>query len=75
MLLHRRHRQYALMGVFEVDPDFRRRDRARLHEKDAGNNRQGIGDAMLQLVEQQILLPQQLIAFALNDTPACPETR
>jgi hypothetical protein len=43
--------------------------RPRLHQDDAGNDLQAIGDPMLQFLEQHVLLPEQLLLFALQGAP------
>ena len=61
MLLHGRHRHDALMRVMKVQACFLRGDGARLYHQDAGDNLKTIGDTVLHLQEQHVLLPEQLL--------------
>ena len=54
------------MGILEMQPRLRRLHGARLHQQDAGDNLQAVGDAVLQFLEQHPLLPQQLFLLALE---------
>src|SRR6202045_681461 len=69
-------RQDTLVRVFQMKPRLFRLHRARLHQNDAGDDLQAIGNAMLQFLEQRfflsqqpVLLSQQLVLFALQDAP------
>ena len=69
LFLHGGNRQYALVRIFQMQARVFRLHRARFHQNDAGDDLQAIGDAVLQFLEQNVLLPQQLVFLALQDTP------
>ena len=51
MLLHGRNRHDPRMGVMQMKARLLRLHRPRLHQNDAGNDLQAIGDAMLHFLE------------------------
>ena len=69
MVLHRRHGHDAAMGVLQVQPGLVGLDRAGLQQQDAGDDLQAVGDAVLHLLQQRLLLGQQLGQPALDGPP------
>jgi hypothetical protein len=63
------HRHDALVRVLQMSARFERRHSAGFDEENAGDDLKAIGDAMLHLLQQQILLTHQLIALALQGLP------
>ena len=68
MLLHGGDRQNALMRVLQLQPRLLRLDGSRLDEKDAGDDLQAVGDAVLHLLQQHLLFPHQLFEPPLDAT-------
>jgi hypothetical protein len=50
-----------------MTPRFFRFHGPRFHHNDACDNLEAIGDTMLKLFKQYVLLPQEIILFALQD--------
>jgi len=66
MLLNGGDRQDALMRVFQLQPRFLRLDGSRLDQQDAGDDLQAVGDAVLHLLQQHVLFPQQFLDLPLD---------
>ena len=69
LFLHGGNRQDPLVRVFQMKTRLFRLHRARLHQNDAGDDLQAVGNSVLQFLEQGVFLPQQLVLFALQDAP------
>ena len=69
MPLHGGNRQHALMRIFQLQPGLLRLDRARLDEQDAGDDLQAVGDPVLDLLQQHVLFPHQLLEPPLDRAP------
>ena len=69
MLLHGSDRQNALMRVLQLQPRLFRLDGSRLDEENTGDDLQAVGDAVLHLLQQHILFPQQLLHLPLDGAP------
>jgi hypothetical protein len=52
------------MRVMKMQARFLRGDGACLYHQDAGDNLKTIGDTVLHLLEQHVLLPEQLLRLA-----------
>ena len=70
MLLHGGHRQHAPVRVLQLQARFLRLHGARLDEKDAGDDLQAVGDAMLHLLQQQVFFLHQLLHLPFHLAPA-----
>ena len=66
LLLHRRHRHDALVGVAQVQTSLLGLYGPRLEQKNACDDLKTVGDAMLHLLEQNSLLSQQLVFFPVG---------
>src|SRR6476646_2710557 len=66
MLLHRRHRHDALVGVLQVQANLRGLHGPCLEQQNACDNLKAIGDAMLHLLQHALLLPEQIVFFPLG---------
>ena len=69
LLLHGCYRHHPLVGVPQVLPRLLRLHGPRFEHENARDDLQAIGDAVLHLLKQHLLLPQQLILFALRVAP------
>ena len=65
LLLHGCNRHDALMGFLQMTPRFLRFHGPQFHHNDAGDNLEAIGDTVLKFFKQYVLLPQEIILFAL----------
>src|SRR5450631_1407480 len=66
MLLHSRNRHDPRMSVLQMKAGLLRLHRPRFHQNNAGNDLQAIADAMLQFLQQDVLLPYEILLFALQ---------
>jgi hypothetical protein len=57
------------MGVAEMYPGFVRPGRAGALQQHAGNDLETVGDAMLQLLQQNGLLAYQVVLLPITETP------
>src|SRR5580704_19207914 len=76
LFLHGSNRQDTLVRVFQMKTRLFRLHRTRLHQNDARDDLQAIGNSVLQFLKQRVflsqqpvLLSQQLVLFALQDAP------
>ena len=69
MLLDGGDRQNALMRILQLQSRLLRLDGPRLDEEDAGDDLQAVGDAVLHLLQQHVLFPQQLLHLPLDGAP------
>jgi hypothetical protein len=67
LLLHGCNRHDPLMSFLKMTARFFRFHGLRFHHNDACNNLQAIGDTVLKLFKQYVLLPQEIVLFALQD--------
>ena len=67
LLLHGCNRHDPLMSFLQMTPRFFQFHGPRFHHNDACDNLETIGDTMLKLFKQYVLLPQEIILFALQD--------
>ena len=70
LLLHGCYRRHPLVCIPQVLPRFLRLHGSRLEHENARDDLQAVGDAVLHLLKQHLLLPQQLILFALRVAPS-----
>src|SRR6476619_3553126 len=66
MLLHRRHRHDALVGVLQVQANLGGLHGSCLEQENACDDLKTVGDAMLHLLHQHLLLPEQIVFFPLG---------
>ena len=57
------------MRVFQLQPRFLRLDGSRLDQQDTGDDLQAVGDAVLHLLQQHVLFPQQFLDLPLDRAP------
>ena len=63
MALHRGDRHHPLMGVAQLVAGFLGGDRAGLEQQDAGDDLEAVGDAVLHLAKQGLVLGEQLLGM------------
>ena len=68
LFLHRRHRHDALVGIAQMMASFFGLYGPRLEHENAGDDLKAVGDAVLHLLEQNLLLLKQVVLFALGLT-------
>ena len=66
MLLHRCHRHDALVGLLEVATRLLRLHGPSLEQKDAGDNLEAVGNAVLHLLQQNFLCLKQIVLFLIG---------